>query len=181
MPAGFAFSVTPGPSDATVRYVSDPASSDQPTNTLEVGESLTFVFTVHLAQAVEPGALYTNGATFGADTIYETNSVGIQRSYTNEAQDTLNISNMIIAKALAGTSENGVADTAGADVTIGERATYRLTVTLPEATITNLTVVDIVPAGMAFVPLSASVDTPDSAAACRVRRSWRRWGGRATT
>ena len=158
MPDGFAFSVTPGPSAATVRYVSDPASFYQPTNTLEAGESLEFTFTVHLAQAVEPGAFYTNGASFDADTIYETNAVGIQRDYTNAAQDTLSISNMVVAKTLAGTSETSPADTTGDDVTIGERATYRLTVTLPEATITNLTVVDAVPAGMSYVAGSLGVD-----------------------
>ena len=158
MPAGFVFAAVPGPADVTVSYVSD-TNSYQATNTLEVGESLQFVFTAHLAQAVEPGALYTNGVSIAADTIYATNAVGIQRGDTNAAQDTLSISNMVIAKALAGTSETGVADTTGDDVTIGERATYRLTVTLPEATITNLAVADIVPAGMSYVPLSVSVDT----------------------
>ena len=158
MPDGFAFSAVPGPADATVHYVSDPAGFYQPTNTLEVGESLEFTFTVRLAQAVEPGAIYTNGARLVADTIYETNAVGIQRGYTNSAQDALSISNMVVAKALAGTSETSPADSVGSAVQIGERATYRLTVTLPEATITNLTVTDVVPAGMSYVPLSVGVD-----------------------
>jgi large repetitive protein len=157
MPDGFTFTLTPGPADVMVSYASDPASG-QPTNTLEVGESLSFVFTVHLAQAVEPGGLYTNTVSLETDTIYETNAIGIQRSYTNEAQDSLSVSNMFIAKALTGTSATGPADSLDPNVQIGEIASYRLTLTLPESTITNLTVVDVVPAGMSYVAGSVSVD-----------------------
>ncbi|NCA82703.1 MAG: DUF11 domain-containing protein, partial [Opitutae bacterium] len=157
MPDGFTFTQTPGPTGVTVQYASDPASG-QPTNTLEVGESLEFVFTVHLAQAVEPGGLYTNTVSLETDTIYETNAIGIQRSYTNEAQDSLTVSNMFIAKVLTGTSATGPADSTNSNVQIGEIASYRLTVTLPESTITNLTVVDVVPAGMRYVAGSVSVD-----------------------
>ena len=157
-PLGFVFAQTPSGTDRLVTYLSD-TNSSQPTNTLEVGESLVFTFTVNLAQAVEPGAIYTNSATLRSDTIYTTNYVGIQREYTNAAQDTLSISNMVIAKKLIDTSEGTIpADSTGSDVQIGERATYQLTVTLPEATITNLTVTDIIPAGMAYVPLSYSDD-----------------------
>jgi uncharacterized repeat protein (TIGR01451 family)/fimbrial isopeptide formation D2 family protein len=157
MPDGFTFMQTPGPTGVTVQYASDPAFG-QPTNTLEIGEPLEFVFTVNLAQAVEPGGLYTNTVSLETDTIYETNAIGIQRSYTNEAQDSLTVSNMFIAKALIGTSATGPADSTNSYVQIGEIASYRLTVTLPESTITNLTVVDVVPAGMSYVAGSVFVD-----------------------
>jgi uncharacterized repeat protein (TIGR01451 family) len=157
-PDGFVFAETPSGSDVIVSYVSD-TNSYQATNTLEIGESLLFEFTVDLAQTVEPGAIYTNGVTLVTDTIYETNSVGIQRDYTNAAQDSLTISNMVVAKVLTGTSETGPVDTTGSDVTIGETASYALTVTLPEATVTNLAVADVIPVGMSYVAGSVVVDT----------------------
>ncbi len=157
-PPGFVFAAVPSGSDVIVTWLSD-TNSSQPTNTLEVGESLTFEFSVDLAQTVEPGGLYTNTVSLETDTIYETNAIGIQRSYTNDAQDSLTVSNMFIAKALTGTSATGPADSTNSYVQIGEIASYRLTVTLPESTITNLTVVDVVPAGMSYVAGSVSVDT----------------------
>jgi len=158
MPAGFVFATTPGAGTLTVTYSSDPASS-QPTNSLEVGESLEFVFTVHASQAVEPNSGYTNTVSLRADTIDGTPPTSEEREYTEDDEDDFDTPKMSIAKVLTGTSENGPADSTGSDVQIGETATYRLTVTLPEATITNLTVVDLVPAGMEYVAGSVSVDT----------------------
>ena len=158
MPAGFVFATTPGAGTLTVTYSSDPASS-QPTNSLEVGESLEFVFTVHASQAVEPNSGYTNTVSLRADTIDGTPPTSEEREYTEDDEDDFDTPKMSIAKVLTGTSENGPADSTGSDVQIGETATYRLTVTLPEATITNLTVVDLVPVGMEYVAGSVAVDT----------------------
>jgi uncharacterized repeat protein (TIGR01451 family)/fimbrial isopeptide formation D2 family protein len=158
-PDGFLFSVSTNLPNATVFYISDKAGTSQPTNALVVGERLEFVFNVVLAQTVTPGYVHTNTATLTATTIDGTNIFAVERSYTNQSEALLTVSNMTIAKALVGTSANGVVDTTGSDLTIGEIATYRLTVTLPESTITNLTVVDLVPSGMRYVTNTVNVDT----------------------
>ncbi|MBC7084657.1 MAG: DUF11 domain-containing protein, partial [Firmicutes bacterium] len=47
----------------------------------------------------------------------------------------------------------------GSDVTIGEVITYQIALTLPEGTLSGLTVVDRLPEGLAYVVGSAAVDT----------------------
>lgn len=62
-----------------------------------------------------------------------------------------------IDKALTDTS---AAHTSGADLAVGEVATYELTVRLPEGDdLGTVTVTDLVPAGMAYVPGSLTLDT----------------------
>ena len=62
---------------------------------------------------------------------------------------------------LESTSEvNNPPDSLGADVQIGERLTYRVDITLPESTITNLTLVDTLSSnGLAYIFGSARLDT----------------------
>ena len=159
MPDGFVFEIVTNSPNATVFYRTDDVDFSQPTNALAVGESRSFQFSVQLAQAVTPGQLLTNVAFFDATTIDGTNVFNVERDYRVEDEDTLSIDDMVIAKTLLSTSETGLADSTGSNVQIGEVASYRLTVTLPESTITNLTVVDVVPAGMRYVANSATVDT----------------------
>jgi uncharacterized repeat protein (TIGR01451 family)/fimbrial isopeptide formation D2 family protein len=156
---GWLFEVVTNAPDARVRYASDPATG-APTNTLEAGESLAFAFRARLAQAVTPGLVVTNTARVAAaDTIRHTNVFGIARDKSGAwSGDSLTVSNLQIAKVLAGTSETGPADTSGSDVTIGERAIYRLTVTLPECTVSNLVITDATPTGLAYVSGSVSVE-----------------------
>ncbi len=160
MPDGFTYTVSTGLPNATVTYASDPASM-QPTNCIEVAEGLTFRFGMHLAQAVEPGQLLTNGCVVSAaDTIDGTNVYDEARDESGaRSSDSIVVSNMLVEKVFVTTSQAGPSDTTGTNVTIGETATYRLTATLPESTITNLAIVDIIPAGMSYVNGSVSVNT----------------------
>ena len=158
MPDGFTFDTTLGTDILTVTYASD-LDSGQPTNALPVDEGLEFSFTVVVAQSVEPHTVYTNLATLTANTIDGEPPTPEERDYTTTDEDEFETPSMLIEKALLSTSEQGDADSTGSDVQIGETATYRLTVMLPEGTIQDLQVVDRVPAGMQFVPGSVSVDT----------------------
>jgi uncharacterized repeat protein (TIGR01451 family)/fimbrial isopeptide formation D2 family protein len=150
-PQGFAYEVITNAPDALVRFFSD-AASGAPTNTIEAGEGLSFVFTANLAQGVVPNAVYTNRAGVGPyDTIYDAPTSGVQRTVTGpQATDTVSVANLALAKSLVRSSETGPVDTTGSDVTIGETVTYRLLVTMPESTITNLTLTDDLPAGLTF-------------------------------
>jgi fimbrial isopeptide formation D2 family protein/uncharacterized repeat protein (TIGR01451 family) len=106
-------------------------------------------------------SILTNRALVSqADTISGTNLYAAQRSAAGAtAQDTLVSGNAGLTKVLAGTSETGASDSTNQLVQIGEQVTYRLTVSLPEGTMHNLNVLDHMPAGLAFVQGSASVDT----------------------
>jgi uncharacterized repeat protein (TIGR01451 family)/fimbrial isopeptide formation D2 family protein len=157
LPDGYLFSVVTNAPNATVRYLSD-SGSGQPTNALPIAESLTFVFEVDLSQAVTPGLGFTNLAEFVTDTIDGTNVFDVDREYDVDDTDPLSVDEMDIVKARIATSETGPADSTDADVQIGEVVAYRLTVTLPESTIEDLVVVDVVPAGLQYIPASASVD-----------------------
>lgn len=158
IPAGFTFAVT-GDTSRTVVLASS-ALFTPPTNSVEAGEKLTFTFTGALAQHVEPGSILTNTARLvAADSLASTPSHEVQRSLPPlAASDTLIISNLVVTKTLLATSATGVSDTTGSALTIGETATYRLSVYLPEGTITNLTVIDAVPPGFAYVDGSLTVN-----------------------
>jgi len=54
--------------------------------------------------------------------------------------------------------EGDFAHTSGSDLTIGETATYQLTVTLPEGDIGNVTITDVIPSGLAYVGNSVTVN-----------------------
>jgi uncharacterized repeat protein (TIGR01451 family)/fimbrial isopeptide formation D2 family protein len=156
VPAGFLFTVSNG----AVHVQSDPNAAP-PANSLEPGESIAIRFTADLADTIPPMSILTNRALISqADTISGTNRYAVQRSAAGAtAQDTLVSGNAGLTKVLAGTSEIGAADSTNDLVQIGERVTYRLTVSLPEGTIHNLSVLDHMPNGLAFVQGSASVDT----------------------
>ncbi len=73
----------------------------------------------------------------------------------DEATTRLNITS--ISKALTDTSAD---HTSGDELVVGETATYTLTVQLPEGDdLGTVTVTDLIPAGMAYVPDTATVDT----------------------
>ncbi|MBX3052028.1 MAG: DUF11 domain-containing protein [Caldilineaceae bacterium] len=145
-------------------------------NTLALGTGSTVSFRATLNQSAAPLSTLTNTAFLrwsslpGDITAPQSPENGLStertgntsdpggaandhRSQNNTSLSTLGYS---IAKALDTTS---AAHTAGANVTIGEVITYDLTITLPEGTTTGLVVVDDLPAGLAFVPGSVSVDT----------------------
>ena len=148
---GWKFEVETNLPDVTVVYRADNDGYNPPDTTLEPGEAMVFSFAVDLAQTVVPNQIHTNRAGFREVSTILANMAWEERHYTPpEGTDTVSVVGMTLAKSLAGTSETGPVDTTGTNVTIGEVVTYRLLVTLPESTITNLTVTDELPAGMTF-------------------------------
>ena len=59
-----------------------------------------------------------------------------------------------LSKSLVASSE---ADSSGTDLQIGEVATYQLGVNLPAGTLREVSLIDSLPAGMGYVPGSASL------------------------
>lgn len=158
IPVGFTAAVTGSP-DAYIVIQANPSSGAK-TNTLDPGEILTFTMGAVLSTNVTPGLLITNAVVVSAaDSIYGTALHGNERNAAGaRGNDSLTVTNMSISKALIGSSATGPFDTTGTNITIGETATYRLTVTLPESTIQDLEVTDLVPAGMSYVSGSATLD-----------------------
>jgi uncharacterized repeat protein (TIGR01451 family) len=121
---------------------SDTNSSLPPTNSLEVGEVLTFHYTMTAAQTVSPNTTVTLPASFRADTMAGTPSE--QRILTTaDALASVSIPNFGILKVLK--------DSARTNLCIGETATYVISVPLPAGTVENLAVTDWIPAGMQYV------------------------------
>jgi uncharacterized repeat protein (TIGR01451 family) len=139
--------------DLEYRLISDPGQA------LAVGQSVTGQFQIALASTVQPGMTWSNLAALTAsDTIDGTQPTGIpDRDKTFAAYATLSVTNATLVKTLWGTSETNAADSTGSNVQIGEVVTYALTVSLPESTVTNLTLTDLIPSGMIY--LTNRVDT----------------------
>jgi fimbrial isopeptide formation D2 family protein/uncharacterized repeat protein (TIGR01451 family) len=84
------------------------------------------------------------------------NNYGLISSVTTTA-----IAPVVVSKSVV----EGVApSTPGTDVTIGEIVTYRLAVSLPEGVTSGLVITDTMPAGMAYLPGSATLITSALAA-----------------
>jgi uncharacterized repeat protein (TIGR01451 family) len=129
---------------------------------LPPASAVTGRFSVALAQEVRPNQIYTNRMDLTtANTLYGDPPGGIaERNLTGNHSVTFNVPGLAIAKTLEATSEtNNPPDSTGSNVQIGEVVTYRLALTLPESTITNLTVVDTMTTnGLAYIFGSARLD-----------------------
>ncbi|MEI6226607.1 MAG: hypothetical protein WCS72_17825, partial [Deltaproteobacteria bacterium] len=155
LPTGYVFSVISN--GFTVHSDTNSATG---TNTMEPGEYLSFTCQVTMAQSMPLNTSITNTATLGYDSLAGTNIYAIQRSRTTNATDTIQGLNLTIAKSLYGTSETNIPpDSVTTNVQIGERVTYKIDVSIPESTVTNLQVVDVLPVGMAFITNSMRLDT----------------------
>ena len=140
---------------------------------LPPGASVTLEFRAEIGGAVSPGQTITNRAsavwsTLDGDSPDERSEgdgladgddllgSGALDDYEIAGSVSFTIDQPDLIKALVSTS---AAHTSGADVTIGEIVTYELVVALPEGATPSLTLVDDLPAGLAFVPGSVTVDT----------------------
>ncbi|NCA82702.1 MAG: DUF11 domain-containing protein [Opitutae bacterium] len=155
VPTGFVFEVDVN----TFRVLSD-TNAPTGTNTLEVGESIEITFDIDMAQSLPPNSTITNVATVDYDSLNGTNVWAEEREYDSEGEDVLWSRNFSIVKALETTSEvNDPPDSTNSFVQIGETVTYRISITPPEGTITNLTVTDTISVnGLAYVFGSATLD-----------------------
>ncbi|MDO9084700.1 MAG: sortase [Anaerolineaceae bacterium] len=80
---------------------------------------------------------------------------GSANDYSDDDTASVTVDDVSFTKTLTGTSAT---HTSGNDLTIGEIASFALTITLPEGTIPSLTMIDQIPAGMAYVANSFSID-----------------------
>ncbi len=142
---------------------------------LPPGASVTLDFRAEIGGAVSPGQVITNRAsavwsTLDGDSPDERSegdgiadgdellNSGALNDYEINSSASFTIDQPDLVKALVGTS---AAHTTGADVAIGEIVTYELEVALPEGVTPSLALVDYLPAGLAFVPGSVTVDLSD--------------------
>jgi len=152
---GFVSSVDTGSGLVTIQ--SD-TNSYPPTNSLAAQQRIVFTFQVTTAQALPPNGTVTNVAGVVYDTI---NGLAAQQRIEAAATSSavLTTPNLTLGKAVFSTSETNAADSTGNNVQIGETITYRLAVTVPQGTVSNLTVTDTLPAGLAYIYGSAAVDS----------------------
>jgi len=139
------------------------------------GQSSVFSFQATIDQSVVPNQAITNVADLnwtsmpgtvtdpspfnGSDcerTGNPTDCGGAANDYSDDDPALVTVDNVVFAKTLTGTSAT---HTSGNNLTIGEVASFALTITLPESTIPSLTVTDFIPDGMAYVANSFSIDT----------------------
>jgi len=137
----------------------------QPTFSLSLppGAAITLHLTGAVTNAMHPGDSITDAlniwwtSTPGANADERTGAGGIN-TYTTSNQTAAAGAVLVTAdKTLFATDR---AETGASAVTIGETAIYALRIVLPEGTMTNLTVTDLVPAGM------HSFQPPPAAATC---------------
>ncbi|MEI6169219.1 MAG: lamin tail domain-containing protein, partial [bacterium] len=124
------------------------------TTPLLTNSVVTNRFSVRLAQGVTPNLIISNAVQLEAsDTINGDPPAGIPYRSTTSAKTylSLTVTNLSVAKSFYGTSETNAADSSGQLVQVGEMVTYQLAVTLPEGTISNLVVTDLIPRGMQYV------------------------------
>lgn len=146
---------------------------------IEVGGSVTITYELVIDDSYVAGETLTNSvdvqwtSTAGANADERTGSDGpgpdddsILNNYN--VKDEVEVTpqqraggDLVVAKALVATSEAG---TSGSNLTIGEVATFRLRVVLPEGTTKTLTVRDFLPDGQRYVDGSISVNFGNSSA-----------------
>ena len=121
---------------------------------LPMGCQAEVKFTALLKQEITPGLLVTNSAGTGYSTLPGTPVE--ERGYADSDSVAFTTSNPDIEKVLDSSS---ITQTTGSNLAIGETATFKITVHIPEGTTTTLQVIDTLPATMAYVTGSAVVDT----------------------
>ena len=170
VPGSFAFVSGAVPSSV------DPVTQTATWTTLAPGATATFTLSAVVDDdATSFGAAVTNTAraTYSSlpgpqgSSLSPYNSLGVQRTgstsdiggsantYNRTGQASVTVNASDIDKSLSSTS---APHTSSNDVTIGETATFTLDVTLPEGDLGTVTVTDLLPAGLVYLPGSASLD-----------------------
>lgn len=135
-PAGFTFNNVAG----NVSYTG---------GTIAAGESATFVFSVKLTDAVNPSEVLSNTASATATS--QPGVVAGERTFGPVSDDaTLNVPAVF-------TLTKGITSPTGGTVKIGDLVTYSVDVTLLEGTTNNISLTDLLPAGMTYLNGSAVV------------------------
>lgn len=158
-----ASNITPPSFDLTGQTLTipDTGSFDLPQNA-----TVTITFDADVVASVEPSEVVRNTAVLTWSTLdgsvagERTDGDGLLNDgslndYELRADDDFTVGTFSISKGLTTTSAS---HTSGTELTIGEIATYQLTVTLPEATFSSLQIVDFLPAGLSYVANSFSLN-----------------------
>lgn len=139
--------------------------------TMPTGGSVTLTYTANLLTAVAPTQLITNTATIvytslpvtgtvgnitgsttpggsGADTGERNGSGTGANDYNDTDPATVTINTVTATKTFVITSES---HTSGTGVAIGEIVRYRLAAQIPEGTLTNFQLIDVLPSGLTFL------------------------------
>ena len=144
---------------------------------LLLGETATITFETRLAAATPPASTVVNSASGDFDSAPLVDG----RPGTIDADASLPVA-PDIEKAVFSTSlpetGNAAFNPAFPDVAVGETVTYRITATLPQATISNFSISDLLPLGLA--PVSASVVVGRIGADGLNSPAWRSGRGRGT-
>ncbi len=135
-PAGFTFNNAAG----TVTFGG---------GTIAAGTSETFIFSVVLADSVNPSEVLGNTASSVASS--QPGIVIGERNY-GPVSDTATLPVPAVFNVT-----KGITSPVGGNVLIGDTVTYQVTVTLVEGTTQNISLSDTLPAGMTYVPGSAVV------------------------
>ncbi|GAB4429363.1 MAG: hypothetical protein OHK0015_13220 [Chloroflexi bacterium OHK40] len=136
---------------------------------LPLGASVLVTIEATIGTSVSPGETITNtasatwssqdgpnaGERSAGDGLLDS---GALNDYETNGSASFDVDLQGFTKAILSTSAS---HTSGSNVTIGEELTYALTVTLPEGNTPSLRVVDDLPAGLAYVAGSATVDYTD--------------------
>ncbi len=142
------------PANYTYSYTSPTVTYTMNSGSLDPGNTDTFTFTAQVISDVVTGSTYRNDATVTGDN--QIGAVAEERTYTPQATANADTLQPIISKQVLTTSESFTVDP---DVAIGERITYRVTVTIPEgvtrASATTPLITDQLPAGFEYVTGSA--------------------------
>ena len=137
------------------------AGKDEAGNTLTTGDNLVVItYDLEATIAVNPLQTLTNTATL---TSYANSPDGpnfVPNGLT--AMTSATIATASLAKNLVGTSIVN-ANNSNTQAVIGELVTFQLIVTVPQGTTPGATVVDTLPAGLAYVDLNASYPPVESA------------------
>ncbi|MEE4174517.1 MAG: hypothetical protein V2I57_09740 [Xanthomonadales bacterium] len=124
---------------------------------LPLGTTIEVQYEANLRDSVMPGESIVNTANVEWTSIPGDNAD--ERTNTDDDSHTILITPPGVSKAVVATSEPGTGDGAfgpADDLTIGERVTYRFTVSVPEGTSVNSRVVDQLPTGSSVLGVVSS-------------------------
>jgi fimbrial isopeptide formation D2 family protein/uncharacterized repeat protein (TIGR01451 family) len=147
--AGTATLVTAPAGGATVSEVNGVITVSAPV--VLPGETIVITYQARVEPTVVAGTTLPNTVTADADSHPGTNPLGVERSYTASATETVRVPGPGVAKTVV-EADTSLAETGSdrydasrPDLAIGEEVTYRIVVVLPEAITQIVTFADYLP------------------------------------
>ncbi len=158
-------SITPG-GGVDISHVTDNSSGNSLSITVTsfpVDGQLVVIYTITLPDSIVPNEAIDNAvdltwtSTAGANVNERTGAGGPLNDYAAQDDTSFNINTVAISKSISASSAS---HTSGANLTIGEVATFEILVTFPDGTIpAPLAIVDTLPLGFSVLSGTVIVDT----------------------